>query len=303
MIATLLSGRLTFALGVAVGLAALVALDSERPLLSAPLAAATSFASPVAGFFLLLIGGTLALADERRRGAILGLAGGGPDRADGVRLPDQRPGAVRPLQPARHPRRHPLRPRRPAARRSACCGAAPPLYAVATLVVYAVPNAMGGNVVRLSNLAAGPVLALGLAGPRRRLLLALCAVPLLYWQWQGAVRDVSRAITDPAAQRSFYTPMIAALRERTGGDSGPDRDPAHPGPLGGLLHGAQVPARARLGAPARVRRTPSLPQPHARPLPHLAAGTGGQLRRPAEGSVRLPLAPRGGPGRRAACPT
>jgi hypothetical protein len=76
---------------------------------------------------------------------------------------------------------------------------------------------MGGNIVRLSNLVAGSVLVLGLSGPRRRLLLALCAVPLLYWQWQGAVRDVSRAIADPTAQRSFYTPLLSTLHRQTGG--------------------------------------------------------------------------------------
>jgi hypothetical protein len=216
MIATILSGRLTFALGVAVGLAALVALDSERPLISAPLAAATSFASPVAGFFLLMIGGTLALDGDRRRGAILGLAAIVPIGLMAIAFPTSGPEpfvlssllgtlAVTLFVLFALPREERLLRR----------GAA--LYAVAVLAVYAVPNAMGGNVVRLSNLVAGPLLALGLSGPRRRLLLALCAVPLLYWQWQGAVRDVSRAITDPTAQRSFYTPLLSTLRERTAG--------------------------------------------------------------------------------------
>lgn len=216
MIATLLSGRLTFALGVAIGLAALVALDSERPPLAVPLAAATSFASPVAGFFLLLIGGTLALVGERRKGAILGFSAIVPIVLMAVAFPTSGPEpfvlssllgtlAVTLFVLVALPSKERLLRR----------GAA--LYAAAVLVVYAVPNAMGGNVVRLSNLAAGSVLVLGLSGPRRRLLLALCAVPLLYWQWQGAVRDVSQAITDPAAQRSYYTPLISTLRERTQG--------------------------------------------------------------------------------------
>jgi hypothetical protein len=216
MIATLLSGRLTFALGVAVGLAALVVLDSERPLLAAPLAAATSFASPVAGFFLLLIGGTLALDAERRRGAVLGLAAALPILLMAVAFPTSGPEpfvlssllgtlAVTLFVLFALPREERLLRR----------GAA--LYAVAVVVVYAIPNAMGGNVVRLSNLVAGPLLVLGLSGPRRRLLLALCAAPLLYWQWQGAVREVSQAIADPTAQRGFYTPLLSTLREQTGG--------------------------------------------------------------------------------------
>jgi hypothetical protein len=216
MIATLLSGRLTFALGVAVGLAALVALDSRRPPLAVPLAAATTFASPVAGFFLLLVGATLGVVGARRQGGILALSAVVPMVLMAVAFPTSGPEpfvlssllgtlAVTSLVFFALPRSESLLRR----------GAA--LYAAAVIVVYAVPNALGGNVVRLSNLVAGPVLALGLAGPRRRLLLALCAAPLLYWQWHGAVRDVSRAISDPAAQRSFYTPLLGALREQAGG--------------------------------------------------------------------------------------
>jgi hypothetical protein len=43
------------------------------------------------------------------------------------------------------------------------------------------------------------------------------ALPLLYWQWHGAIRDVSGATADPSVQRSFYTPLLGALRERTAG--------------------------------------------------------------------------------------
>jgi hypothetical protein len=216
MIATLLCGQLTFALGVAVGLAALVLLDRGRLLLCAPLAAATSFASPVAGSFLLLIGAALVLDGKRRSGVTLGLAAGLAIALPAVAFPTSGPEpfvlssllgtlAVTLVVLVALPREERL------LRRAAA------LYAGAALFVYAVPSAMGGNVVRLSTLAAGPIVALGVSGPRRRLLLALCAIPLLYWQWQGAIRDVARAITDPAAQRSFYTPLLSTLRERTHG--------------------------------------------------------------------------------------
>src|SRR4249919_1123667 len=69
-ITMLLSGRLTFALGVAIGLAALVALDRERPLLAMPLAFATSCASPV--------GGALFLVGDRRQGAALAACAAAP---------------------------------------------------------------------------------------------------------------------------------------------------------------------------------------------------------------------------------
>jgi hypothetical protein len=215
-IAMLLSGRLTFALGVAVALAALLALDRERPLLAAALAVATSFSSPVAGFFLVLIGAALALSGDRRRGAVLALAAGTPAALLAFAFPTSGPEpfvlssligtlAVTLLVFVALPREERLLRRGTA------------LYAGAVLCVFALPNALGGNVVRLSNLVAGPLLALALTGSRRRLLLALLALPLLYWQWQGAIRDVSRASADPSVHRAFYTPLLGVLRERTGG--------------------------------------------------------------------------------------
>jgi hypothetical protein len=216
MIATLLSGRLTFALGVAIGLAALVALDRRRSLVTGLLAAVTSFASPVAGFFLLLIGAVLMLSGDRARGAILALSAAAPIAAMALAFPSAGPEpfvlsslagtlAVTLLVLAVLPRRERL------LRRGAC------LYAGVVACVFVLPNALGGNVVRLSNLIAGPLVVLGLTGPRRRLLLVALALPLLYWQWQGAVRDVSRATSDPSVQRDFYTPLIGALEARTDG--------------------------------------------------------------------------------------
>lgn len=217
-ITMLLSGRLTFALGVAIGLAALVALDRERALLAMPLAFVTSCASPVAGFFLVLIGGALFLVGERRQGATLGACAIAPIAAMALAFPmtGTEPFvlssllgvlAVTSLVFLVLPKREQL------LRRAAA------VYAAAVLCVFAIPNAMGGNVVRLSILLAGPLVVLGLAGRRHhRLLAVLLAVPLIYWQWQGAVRDFSRASADPSVQRDFYTPLLAELKTRTGGE-------------------------------------------------------------------------------------
>jgi hypothetical protein len=217
-ITMLLSGRLTFALGVAIGMAAVVALDRDRPLLAMPLALATSCASPVAGFFLLLIGGSLFLVGDRRQGAIFGACAAAPIAVMALAFPTSgaEPFALSSLLGALAvtllvylilPRRERL-PRRAAA-----------LYGAALLGAFAIPNAMGGNVVRLGNLVAGPLVVLSLAGrQRRRLLLLLLAIPLLYLQWQGAVRDVSRASADPSVQRDFYTPLLTELKARTDGE-------------------------------------------------------------------------------------
>jgi hypothetical protein len=215
-IATLLSGRLTFALGVAVALAALVALDRRRPWAAATLAAATSFASPVAGFFLILIGGALAATGERSRGATVALPAAAPIAAMTLAFPSTGPepfvlsslaGTVAVALGVLV-----VLPRRQRLLRTGAV-----LYLLAALCVFAVPNALGGNVVRLSCLVAGPLVALTLDGPRRRMLLVLLAIPLLYWQWQGAIRDVSRAAGDPSVQRGFYTPLLAELEQRSAG--------------------------------------------------------------------------------------
>jgi hypothetical protein len=69
---------------------------------------------------------------------------------------------------------------------------------------------------RLGALAAGPVIALGLAG-RRPLALALIALPLVYWQWVAPVRDVSNASGDPSVHEAYYQPLLAELERRARG--------------------------------------------------------------------------------------
>ncbi|HEX5983393.1 MAG TPA: hypothetical protein VFY69_04225 [Solirubrobacterales bacterium] len=216
-ITMLLSGRLTFALGVAIGLSALVAYDRDRLFLALPLALATPFASPVAGVFLALIGCALALTGARRRGAALAACAGAPIAVTALAFPSAglEPFVLSSLAGTVVVTLaiYLILPRRERLMR---CTVA--LYGAAVLCAFAIPNALGGNITRLSVLAAGPVSVLALAGRRNlRLLALLLAVPLLYWQWQGAVRDFSRASADPSVQREFYVPLLAELRERTGG--------------------------------------------------------------------------------------
>jgi hypothetical protein len=90
------------------------------------------------------------------------------------------------------------------------------VYALAALAAFAIPNPVGGNMVRLGALAGGPVLALGLAG-RRPVALALLVLPLLYWQWVAPVRDLSAASGDPSVKESYYAPLLAALARETHG--------------------------------------------------------------------------------------
>src|SRR4051812_45178164 len=66
-VADLLVGRLTYALGVAVGLAAVWAVTRGRPAAAAVLALACAATSPVAGLFLALAAVGVALAEQRPR--------------------------------------------------------------------------------------------------------------------------------------------------------------------------------------------------------------------------------------------
>jgi hypothetical protein len=213
--AILFSGRITFALGVAIGLGALLALQRERPLLAAALAVLTVLASPVAGLFAALAGVAVMLAGDRRGGAAVAVAAvvsiaalslafptGGDEPfvfTAFIGVPLFAVAALLLLPPDE---------------RALRWGVA--VYALVSIAAFVVANPVGGNMARLGALAAGPVLALGLAG-RRPLALAVMTLPLLYWQWVAPVRDLSDAAGDPSVHSSYYQPLLAQLEHRTGG--------------------------------------------------------------------------------------
>jgi len=219
----LLTGRLTFALGVALGLAGLLAIQRCRSALAAGAGALTALASPVAGLFLALTGAAAAIA---RRPAIGGRGAwvGGAAAALGatvaiVALVLAFPvGGVEPFVasafwnvPIFCAAALVLLPRD---ERVVRWGVA--LYALAAIALFAIDNAAGGNATRLGALFGGPVLALALAH-RRPVALAVVAVPLLFWQWSPAVRDVSDAAGDPSVERAFHAPLIDRLDSLTVG--------------------------------------------------------------------------------------
>ncbi len=214
--AVLLSGRLTFLLGVAIGVGALLALAHDRRILAAALATVTTLASPVAGLFVALAAVAWGLADRRARGpagAAIALAALAPTALMLLLFPQggDEPFVASAFWPALAGTLlvAALLPARERALRSGAL-----LYAVALVAAFAISTPLGGNASRLGALVAGPIVLGALAGRRRPLLLAALALPLAYWPLSPAVRDVMRASGDPSIQKRYYAPLLEQLARR-----------------------------------------------------------------------------------------
>ncbi len=86
------------------------------------------------------------------------------------------------------------------------------LYGALAVAAFAIPTPLGGNAVRLGTLLAAPVAVLAL-WPRRRVVLALLALPIGYWVLQPAVRDWLRA-HDPSTAAAFHAPVVRFFADR-----------------------------------------------------------------------------------------
>ena len=201
-------GRLAFAIGLALALAALLAGRRRHHPLAGVLSLATALASPVAGAFLALAWVAVALATGRLRPLLAAAVTAVPVLVvavafgDGGRFPF-RAGAwvvtllvcltVRWLPPSM---------------RAVRIGAA--LYALAATVTFAVPNALGANVTRLGMFVLAPLLVA--AGVLWRPALITLVVALLFWQWSPAVDAVVRSGRDPSTDAAYYQPLLRAVR-------------------------------------------------------------------------------------------
>jgi hypothetical protein len=206
-------GRLAFAIGLALGLAALLAAVPRWRGLAAVLSVATPLASPVAGVFLLLAWLAAAAHSWRRRTK--------PWPALVLAITTSAPLAV--IAGAfSQAGRFPYRPAALAITLAACAatrwlprslgavriGAV--LYAAAATLAFVVPNPLGANVTRLGMFVFAPLLVA--AAPLSRRALAVALVPLLWWQWSPAVDAVVRSGRDPSTDVAYYEPLLAELR-------------------------------------------------------------------------------------------
>jgi len=208
----LLSSRVPFDLGLAIGLGALLAAQRDRWASALVLAVACGLASPVAGLFLALAALAWALAG-RRSAALLMLAALAPIAVLSVAFPE---GGSQPfVSSAFYPELFGvlliaalIEPQQRLLRIGVL------LYAALLLGSFLIPTAVGGNVDRLGALFAGPVAALALVGAtrtRRRWLLVVAPF-LFYWQVNAPVADFASAATDPAVNASYYAPLLGELR-------------------------------------------------------------------------------------------
>lgn len=222
----LLTGRLTFALGVAFALACVLAATHRRPWWACLAAAGATCASPVAGLFLGLgaaawfLGGgrrpdpTRPSMLRRQHAFAVGCAAVLPALFLAVAFPE---GGVEPFVASSFwPSLLGLGlivvflPKDERVLRYGIL-----LYALATVASYVLDTPMGGNVTRLGAVIAGPVLACLLWQKQPRLLLVL-AVPLVYWQWTAPVRDWVKGSGDPSVHAAYYTGVVGFLERDPG---------------------------------------------------------------------------------------
>ena len=217
---TLFSGRLTFALGLVPALAALLALQRGRRAPAVVLALITPLASPVAALFLALAGTAYALGERRLRGLVIAGAAMAPVAILAVAFPE---GGIEPFVLSAF---WPVLafaavalvvlPREERALRIGVV-----LYALGCTAAFVLDTPVGGNVMRLGALCAGPLAALVLYRRRTTVLLVLAPF-LIWWQWSAAVDDVRTASGEPSVHAAYYAPLLAALQREgaTGGAQG-----------------------------------------------------------------------------------
>ena len=227
VVTLLADGQLTFALGVAFGLASLRCLQLGRGKLALAAAACCALSSPVAAAFLAGI--VLVGVVERGRpfdrlplaaAAIsLGLvllpnlafpeSGQFPFAFSSyVAIPLWCGGALYVTRGLDREERQ---------LRWALAG-----YVLAATLLLLAPNPLGGNAVRLGALFGGPVLAAVVLARRPRLdrfsilVLSLAMAGGLYWQVTASVSQIARSVGDPSTARSYFAAPALWLRGHAG---------------------------------------------------------------------------------------
>jgi hypothetical protein len=207
---SLFSGRLTFALGVAIALGAVLAAQRGKRLLAVFFAALTPLASPVAALFLACGVVAYAISERSRRGLELAVVTVGVALLISAAFPE---GGTEPFDFSSF---------EPAILVAiAVFVALPPeerllrysvaAYGAALIAAFLIQTPMGGNATRMGSLLLGPALAFGL-WRRQRFALILLVPVLIYWQWSPVVRDLEEVSAQPSVTPGYYAPLRDFLR-------------------------------------------------------------------------------------------
>ncbi|MBS1848263.1 MAG: hypothetical protein JST73_08280 [Actinobacteria bacterium] len=212
--APILIGQVTFLMGEAVGLTAVLAAAGRRKVLAVVLACVTTMFSPVAGIFVAVALGAMLLAEPVDRAArsvalaataaplvvslvLFGKSGAQPFLVGSLAVVLASclvgwfflPSTERVI-------------------RFACV-----IYGVGAIATFLVPNPLGGNIVRLAGCVAAPI-AIVMVRPDRRKVVAVGVVGMIVWQWTPAVSGLISSSGDPSRHEAYFTPLVTELETR-----------------------------------------------------------------------------------------
>jgi hypothetical protein len=207
---SLYTGRLSFALGVPIALAAVFAAQRGHRLSAIGFAALCPLASPVAALFLACGAVGYAIAERARRGLEIAATAAVTALAMSLAFPEggTEPFVFSSFQPAilvavavlvALPREERL------LRYSVA------VYAAVLAGAFLINSPMGGNATRMGSLLLGPALAFGL-WRRQRIVLFLLVPILIYWQWSPVIRDLEDVHAQPSVEAGYYAPVRDFLR-------------------------------------------------------------------------------------------
>ncbi|MGH2923468.1 MAG: hypothetical protein ACRDKH_05505 [Solirubrobacterales bacterium] len=208
---SLFTGRLAFALGVSLALAAVFAAQRGWRVPAICLATLCPLASPVAALFLACGAVAHSLAERSRASLELAVAAFGAALIIAYAFPEggTEPFVYSSFQPAllvalavflAIPREEKLLRYGVAA------------YTAALAAAFLIDSPMGGNATRMGSLLLGPALAFGLWN-RQRFALILLVPVLLYWQWSPVVRDLETVHAQPSVKSDYYAPLRGFLHD------------------------------------------------------------------------------------------
>ena len=207
-------GQEPYLLGETLALLALLAAQRGLWPLALPLASAASLASPLAGGFLALAAGAWALGSWPRRcysAWAVAAAAFVPVVVIEVLFPGLGPAPFSPWNFVGMLTALALLGWVLALRRDRTLGIGVVLYALACVVAFAIPSALGANVTRLGiSVGVAVVVTLAFDQRRGRRLLLAAAVPLALAQWIPA-RQALLGEGNASMQAAYYHPLLRFL--------------------------------------------------------------------------------------------